>query len=237
MAEPLGLPGKRPAPVSARPPRPARAASRRRTPCGASSRDRAARRGPRPAHSGRAHRPAMASHGQSRCRRRAAIGVLAVAVAGVAMPDRAARRVRAQQGVGHPQARQDGRIIGQPQTETHQRQEVRPDQLVAGTMASAGWLSNATGAGAARRSEPVATRSERSSPRRRAGGQARSARVGPALDRGIPVVGELETVGGRVRAGSRRQRPGQPPPGPASRARPALSSQRSSPVAGPWPTM
>ena len=60
----------------------------------------------------------------------AAVIVLAIAVAIVAMPDRARGGVGLQQRIGDPDRIEDQRVVGAAQAEAHQLEELGADQLV-----------------------------------------------------------------------------------------------------------
>ena len=167
----------------------------------------------------------------------AAISVLTVAIAVIAMPDRPVGRLGTQERIRDDQARQDAWVIGSPKSEPHEREEVGSDDRIAWDDRSvrrehcAIGHSVEIGAPAAylRRRDPhvVAVHAIL-----RREGRARG--ECPVLDRGVPVVRELQAIRRRwlrqiCRRDDKRCDDGSQRRG----VRPAVSSHRSCAVAGP----
>src|SRR5579875_1683192 len=93
--------------------------------------------------------------------------MLAIAVAIIAVPSRPIRRIGLEKAVDNGDALEDQRIVGLPEAEPHELEEIRPDHLAGG--------------------DPCII-----TVRTRASRQLSAADREPALDAGIPEICEIE---------------------------------------------
>ncbi len=142
----------------------------------------------------------------------AAVGVFAIAVVVVAVPDRSARRLDLQQRVDRLERVDDVRVVGAAQSVAHQLQEVGRD-LGAGRQA---WVvRQVLDQHDFGRRAPAVHGVERNGADVVAGdaelaGERRVAHEGPVLDRGIPAIGEPQRESlGRACRERRCPRPGR----------------------------
>src|SRR5579875_1368788 len=121
--------------------------------------------------------------------------MLAIAVAIIAVPSRPIRRIGLEKAVDNGDALEDQRIVGLPEAEPHELEEIRPDHLaggdprMVGAIAERDRLPHRRGSlfEHLRRRDPCII-----TVRTRASRQLSAADREPAFDAGIPEICEIE---------------------------------------------